>query len=82
MARWVNLFLFAGLIPEGDVWFCLQNWGTGGDMPHEAAVDLTRQNYEMFVRVPDIGGKLPRSPELVVIKSGFKVDESSWVSSL
>lgn len=51
-------------------------------MPHEAAVDLTRLNYEMFVRVPDIGGKLPRSPELVVIKSGFKVDESSWVSSL
>lgn len=58
--------------------------GEGGDMPHEAAMDLTRQNYygEVFVRVPDIGEKLPGFPELVVIKSGFKVDESSWVSSL
>lgn len=56
--------------------------GAGGDTPHEAAVDLTRQNYEMFVRLPDVGEELPRFPEFVVIKSGFQADERSRVSSL
>lgn len=83
VARWVDLFLFAGFIPKGDVWFYLQDWCWGGDMPHEAVVDLTRQNDgEMFVRVPDVGEQLPRFPEFVVIKSGFRADESSRVSSL
>lgn len=83
VARCINLFLFAGFIPNGDVWFYLQDFCRGGDMPHEAAVDLTRQNSEqIFVRVPDLGEQLPGFPELVVIKSGFKADESSWVSSL
>lgn len=27
MARWVNLLLFAGLIPEGDVWFFASRTG-------------------------------------------------------
>lgn len=41
--RWVNLFLFAGFIPKGDIRLYLQNWCREGDMPHEAEVDLSRQ---------------------------------------
>lgn len=77
------MFLFAGFAPEGDVWFCLQDCCRGGDMAHEAPVDLTRQNREEpFVRAPDAGEHVRRCPEFVVIKSGFQADESSQVGSL
>lgn len=40
------------------------------------------RTQKMFVRVPDVREQFPRFPELVVIKSEFKADESSQVSSL
>lgn len=52
-------------------------------MPHEAAVHSPRRTLRRcFVRLPDLGKQPPGFPELVVIKSGLKADESSQVSSL
>lgn len=51
-------------------------------MGHETAVDLTRQDQEMFSGIAQFPKRLPKLPKVVVIKSRLPADESSQVSNL
>ncbi|XP_035304054.1 general transcription factor IIH subunit 5-like [Cricetulus griseus] len=48
-------------------------------MGHETAVDLTRQDQEMFSGIAQFPKRLPKLPKVVVIKSRLPADESSQV---